>query len=157
MDDVIAKLEDLAPVAEAIVYLTRQGARVKELSSLLSKQETDLQTGEERLAEIEKLCAEAKVGAEQARAAVIEAQGKIEQMIEGARAEAKLMINGAKTEADKIAQRERTKFGAEEARLRQGIQALNKENETLDAAIQAKRNDHDAVQASIDSLKKRLG
>lgn len=157
MDDVIAKLEDLAPVAEAIVYLTRQGARVKELSSLLSQQETKLQTGEERLAEIERLCQTSKAGAEQARASVIEAQGKIEQMVEGAKAEANRITKHALAEADTITQRERVKFGAEEVRLRQGIQALTEQSEKLDISIEAKRKDHKLVMDSLASLKARLG
>lgn len=157
MDDLISHLKTLAPVAEAIVYITRQGSQVEALGKRLSQQETDLQTGEERLAEIERLCQIARTSAEQAKASVIEAQGKIESMVEGAKNEAKRMLNEAQNQANTIAQRERIKFGAEEARLRQGIQALNEERVALDTAIQHKRNDHASVMSSLASLKARLG
>lgn len=157
MDDVIAKLEDLAPVAEAIVYLTRQGARVKELSSLLSKQETKLQTGEERLAEIERLCQTSKAGAEQARASVIEAQGKIEQMIEGAKAEAKRTIAEAKQQAQQAGEATSKAFIADHVALQNKILDARALLIEINADIKSRKEDHKLVMDSLASLKARLG
>lgn len=157
MDDLIAHLKTLAPVAEAIVYITRQGSQVEALGKRLSQQETDLQTGEERLAEIERLCQIARTGAEEARASVIEAQGKIEMWTSGAKAEANGLIAGAKIHAEAETDKIRKAFVAEHTELQTKISQAKHMLAVVTEELKAKQADHDTVMASIASLKARLG
>ncbi len=156
MDDLIAHIKALAPIAEAIVYLAEHSKEIEEIEAKLESLRKDLADGEARLAEISTEALRHSEMSEQARASVIEAKSKLEQLVEGSRQEANRIINQAKVEADTITQRERIKFAAEESKLREGIEALQKEKNELTTATEVKRNEHDTVLASMQSLKARL-
>ncbi len=156
MDDLIAHIKSLAPIAEAIVYLGEHSKEIEEIEDKLESLRKDLTEGEARLAEIAASAKQHTEVAEQAKASVIEAKSKLEQMVEASRHEANRLVGQAKAEADTITQRERIKFKAEEIKLRAGIEALNEERQALGEQVELKRKDHDAVQASINSLKARL-
>lgn len=157
MDNAIQYLKQLAPIAEAIVYIAEHSAEIEGIEETLSQCKQELEAAEARLKEVDTLCSKAKDGAEQAKAQVIEAQGRIEQMIEGARAEVRRMQDQAKINLDTELRNARIKFRSEEIRLQEGIKALMAEKETLAAAVKDTRKEHDNILASMASLGRRLG
>lgn len=156
MSDFAKHLKQLAPIAEAIVYIAERSAEIDNIEETLFQSKQDLEAAEARLVEINTLCDKAKAGAGQAKAQVIEAQSRIEQMVEGARTEIKRMQNQSKINLEDELQNVRIKFRSEEIKLQEGITALKKEKQALEVAVEARRKDHNAVQASIDSLTRRL-
>lgn len=157
MDNAIQHLKQLAPIAEAIVYIAQHAAEIEGIEETLSQRKQELEIAEARLTEISSLCDKAKAGAEQAKASMIEGQSKLEQMIESTRNEANRIIQDAKTQAAIDGKAITDSFVREHGTWQAKINALKKIKDNLDEEVASKLVAHDAVQASIDSLKARLG
>lgn len=155
--DLFDHIKNLKPMAEAIVYLAENVEEVSQIEDKLYSLRSDIAAAEERLGQIAKAALEHAQMAEQAKSVVIEAQSKTEQMIAGAKAEATRIIKDAETQANIEGKNISASFIREHGTWQAKIDALKKIKGNLDEEVASRLATHDAVQASIDSLKARLG
>ncbi len=156
MDDLTAHIKSLAPIAEAIVYLGEHSKEIEEIEAKLESLRKDLAEGEARLAEIATSAKQHTEVAEQAKASVVEAKSKLEHMVEASRQEANRTVSQARIDAAKVGRDTSASFTLEHANLRSKIEHAKSTLNDYEAKIQGAKNAHDAVEASINSLKARL-
>lgn len=156
MDALINFINQVTPIAKAIAELSEKVEEIGVVDKYLKDLHERLAAGELRLTECESLAEKAKDVAHQARAEVIQARSQVEQMVIAAKAEAQRTVDRGKADAQLEIQHIRNGFKEDKARLQKEINGLHHELETLETEVIAKRKDHDAVEASLDSLAKRI-
>lgn len=157
MDDLIAHIKSLAPVAEAIVYINEHAKEIEEIGPKLEQLRTDLEQGEARLKEIADQAKQHSDMSEQAKASVIEARSRLDSMVAGARADADRLVKKSQADAMNAAKATTESFKGLHAGLQSKIETAKQTLQNLTEEISAKTKDHNAVLASMASLKSRLG
>lgn len=157
MDDIAKSLNQLKPLAEAIVYLASQGDTLKNLDVKINELEGRIEQRRGEWDESEASAVRAKEAVKQASSEVTEAKIKVERMLEDASTAAKQIVQAARNEATNAAKQVSQGFAQDHAKLQSYITEAKRTLAILNEQIIQKRRDHDAVMASIEALKSRLG
>lgn len=157
MDDIAKSLNQLKPLAEAIVYLASQGDTLKNLDVKINELEGRIEQRRGEWDESEASATRAKEAVKQASSEVAEAKIKVERMLEDASTAAKQIVQSARNEATNAAKQVSQGFAQDHAKLSAHIVEAKRTLVVLNEQIIQKRRDHDAVMDSIVSLKSRLG
>lgn len=156
MSDLTKAIKSLEPLARDILALAAHADKLDKLEVKVNELQGNF---EQRQGE----WAEAEMAAKKARAYVVEAnaeamtiRGQIEHQRENASARAAEILAEAKREAVVAAKEVSAGFVAEHEALRAKIKATREELAVIEGGIAERQKTHDAVQASIDALSRRL-
>lgn len=157
MDEIIAFIRQFEPLARAIVSAAEKADEIESLEECYENLKAEYAECAEEFAMAEKSAAQARASAEQSKTEVINASARIAQMSEAASVRAQKVLADAEAAALAEARRISDEFRTEHENLKARAQDARAALEALEAEIVARRADHDAVMASLASLKSRLG
>lgn len=157
MSELKDAIANLVPLAEALLLVNSKLDQLDLLDQELSESDKALAEAEARAAKAEATRVAAGVGAEKAKAEIIEARANCDKMVSSARVVAARLIDEAKAQATTEAEGIKSALGDSIVMLTQKEAEARKALAQVEASLAARRTDHDQVLASIASLKNRLG
>lgn len=150
-------IRQLEPGARAILALFDNLEKIAALEQDIDVLEAEAKSAEERFHKANASYDESLAKSQQAKAEVIEAQANCDRMVSAAKVTANSIIEEAKASASAEVETIKKAHSQSIAVLANKVEQGKAELKSIQESIAAKRQDHDAVLASIASLKNRLG